>query len=95
MSHGTLDMFEESDKRFSVARIRGNENPQWAFHTTPQHGIYGILKYESSWGDVNSYEKTLVLQYIYNPILDCPCLKFSKGFAFPLPPKQPPKFDLH
>ena len=95
LSHVTLDMFEESDKRFSVARIRGNENPQWAFHTTPQHGIYGILKYESSWGDVNSYEKTLVLQYIYNPILDCPCLKFSKGFAFPLPPKQPPKFDLH
>lgn len=78
-------------KKPAIAQNFDAGKTQWAFHTDFEHGVYGIIKYLDCWGDINSDKRTVVLQYVYNPMLDCPVLTLPDNFRLPPPPKKPPK----
>lgn len=86
-----IDLHDSVGKRPALSRIRGAGTKKWAFHTDVRHGVYGIIHYLDCWGDVNSGKRTVVLQYVYNPNLDCPMIDLSSDVKLPPPPMFPPR----
>ena len=88
-----MGLFELFGRKPAIARIKDPGKCQWVFHTDVQYGVYGIIKYFDCWGDVGTSKRTIVLQYLYNPMLDCGDLSIPNGFQLPPPPKLPPKLE--
>ena len=88
-----IGLFDQFGKKPAIACIKDAGKKQWAFHTDIQYGVYGVIRYLDCWGDTNSSKRTIVLQYVYNPMLDHSDLPPSKDIKFPPPPKLPPKLE--
>lgn len=88
-----LGLCDNIGKRPAIAQNFDAGKTQWAFCTDFKYGVYGIIKYLDCWGGINSSKRTIVLQYVYNPMLDCPVLTLPKHFQLPPPPKKPPKLE--
>lgn len=88
-----IGLFDQIGRKPAIACIKDTGKKQWAFHTDIQYGVYGVIRYLDCWGDSNSSKRTIVLQYVYNPMLDYSDLTPSKDIKFPPPPKLPPKLE--